>query len=75
MGVGIMHLMMCLHYLMQTSLANPTSDHLVEQLTDENMHFTGQHLGDFMGKVGSFKKIYIFSNTRKVNISVFSRRF
>ena len=56
MRVGIMHLMMCLHHLRQTSLANPTRVHLEGQLTDDDMHFTGQHSADFMAKVESFKK-------------------
>ena len=43
-------------------------------MTDDDMRFTGQHLADFMAKVGSFKKIYIFLNIRKIIISVFSRR-
>ena len=60
MRVGIVHLMMCLHHLRQTSLANPTRAHLEGQLTDNDMHFTGQHLADFMAKVGSFKKNMYF---------------
>ena len=52
MRVGIMHLMMCLHYLRQTSPANQTIAHLEGQFTDDDMHFTGQHLADFMAKVG-----------------------
>ena len=70
--VGIMHLMMCLHHLRQISLANPTRVHLEGQLTDDDMRFTGQHLADFMTKVGSLKKKNL--NIRKMIISVFSRR-
>ena len=69
-----MHLMMCLHHLRQISLANPTKVHLEGQLTDDDMRFTGQHLADFMAKVGSFKRIYIYLNIRKMIISVFFRR-
>ena len=72
MRVGIMHLMMCLHYLRQAFLANPTRVHLEGQLTDDDMHFTAQNLADFMAKVGSFKKnIYIFKHWE----NVFFRRF
>ena len=60
MRVGIMHLMICLHHLRQTSPANPTRVHLEGQLIDDDMHFTGQHLADFMAKVRSFKNIYYF---------------
>ena len=56
-------------------LANPTRVHLEGKLTDDDMHFTGQHLADFMAKVGSFKKKYIFLNIRKSIISVFFRSF
>ena len=74
MRVGIMHLMMCLHHLRQISLANPTRVHLEGQLTDDDMRFTGQHLADFMAKVGSLNKNIFFLNIRKMIISVFSRR-
>ena len=74
MRVGNMHLMMCLHNLRQTSLANPTRVYLEGQLTDDDMHFTGQHLADFMANVGSLKK-KMFLNIRKMIKSVFFCRF
>ena len=50
--------MMCLQYLRQMSLANPTKVHFEGQLTEcDDMHFTGQHLADFMAKLGHLKKI------------------
>ena len=57
----LLAMMICLHHL------NPTRVHLEGQMTDDDMHFTGQHLADFMAKVGSFKKIY-FLNIRNIII-------
>ena len=53
-----MPLVMCLQYLRETFLANPTRVHLGGQLIDDEMHFTGKHLAvvlDFMAEVGSFE--------------------
>ena len=42
-SLPIMPLVMCLQYLRETSLANPTRVHLEGQLIDDGMHFTGGH--------------------------------
>ena len=53
-----MPLVMCLQYLKEASLANPTRVHLEEKLIDDGMNFTGRHLAvilDFVAKVGPFE--------------------